>query len=476
MSLNWKELNLIASELNFDGARLQSVVQHDFHSLSWIFYSSERGKWTLYTEIGTNHSRIHETTKRSTPTQYSKTKKLQRFVQYCRANLEGGKVLDAKTIPGDRIFILQIRSEEKLYNLFFRLYSGPGANIIITDENYLILESLFRRPNRNEVHGNTLEYPTEREDNLKFQIRARNQDKSFNEQIEEEYGKLTTDLTLNQLVEKLENQKNKELKKAEGNATALKTKLKSNQDFEKYKNLANLLSSNVYLIKPHTKSVEVDDWQTGEKTSIPLNDKLSSSENIEYYFDKYKKAKKTFETSQSSYEEAVKIYEELKKYYKNLLTLTDNEGSDINRLTKALNTNTTTKQKDKVLVGLRFESNKFHILVGRNAKENDYLLRHEVRGNDWWMHTRDFPGGYVFIKNQKDKSVPLDVILDAANLAIIYSKAKNGGVADLYYTQVKYLRRAKNGPLGLVLPTNEKNLHVVLDEKKVNALFEGKEK
>lgn len=87
------------------------------------------------------------------------------------------------------------------------------------------------------------------------------------------------------------------------------------------------------------------------------------------------------------------------------------------------------------------------------------------------MHTRDFPGGYVFIKNQKDKTIPLEVILDAANLAILYSKAKNAGVADLYYTQVKYLRRAKNGPLGLVLPTNEKNLHVTLDDKRVSNLF-----
>jgi predicted ribosome quality control (RQC) complex YloA/Tae2 family protein len=474
MSLNWKELNLIVSELNFDNARLQGVIQHDFHSLSWIFYSSERGKWTLYSEIGTNHSRIHESKKKSTPPQYSKTKKLQRFVQYCRANLEGGKVIDAKTIEGDRVFIITLKSNEKIFNIFFRLYSGPGANILITDENFVILESLFRRPNRNEIQGDVLEYPEPREDNFKFNIRDRIDDKSFNEQIEEEYGKITTDFTLQQLVEKIENQKNKELKKAEGNATALKKKLQQNENFEQSKVYANLLSSNVYLIKPHTKSVTVDNWETGEKIEIPLNEKLNASGNIEYYFDKYKRAKRTYNTSKESYEDALKNYDELKTNYTKLLTLTDNEGSDIRRLKKALDLGSATKQTDKVVIGLRFESHKFNILVGRNAKENDYLLRHSVRGNDWWMHTRDFPGGYVFIKNQKDKSVPLDVIIDAANLAILYSKAKNSGVADLYYTQVKYLRRAKNGPLGLVLPTNEKNLHVALDDKRINTLFEDK--
>ncbi|MGH4036694.1 MAG: NFACT RNA binding domain-containing protein [Sphaerochaeta sp.] len=474
MSLNWKELELIVSELDFEGSRLQSVIQHDFHSLSWIFYSSKKGKWTLYSEIGTNNSRIHESLKRSTPPQYGKTKKLQRFVQYCRANIEGGKVLSAKTVSGDRVFILTIKSESKIFNIFFRLYSGPGANIIITDENYIILESLMRRPNRNEISGDLLEYPEEREDNGKFSVRDRIAGKSFNEQIEEDYGKLTTELTLEQLIEKVENQRNKALKKAEGNATALKKKLKSTENYEENKLMADLLSSNVYRIKPHDAEVEVDNWETGEKITIPLNDKLNASGNIEAYFDKYKRAKRTYTTSLESYQTALKTYEDLRAYYDRLLTLSDNEGSNIQRLKKAIDQNAPVKSNEKVTVGLRFESHKFIILVGRNAKENDYLLRHNVRGNDWWMHTRDFPGGYVFIKNQKDKTVPLDVILDAANLAIIYSKAKNAGVADLYYTQVKYLRRAKNGPLGLVLPTNEKNLHVTLEDSRINELFKDK--
>ncbi|MBO4404694.1 MAG: hypothetical protein J5780_05115, partial [Treponema sp.] len=55
-------------------------------------------------------------------------------------------------------------------------------------------------------------------------------------------------------------------------------------------------------------------------------------------------------------------------------------------------------------------------------------------------------------------------------LAVWHSKARKNGRADLYYTQVKHLRRAKNGPKGLVLPTNEKNLSVSLDEEKLRYL------
>ena len=87
-----------------------------------------------------------------------------------------------------------------------------------------------------------------------------------------------------------------------------------------------------------------------------------------------------------------------------------------------------------------------------------------------WLHTRDWPGGYVFIRNRKGKSVPLDLLLDAGNLALFYSKGRKSGTADLYYTQVKHLRRAKNAPKGTVLPSNEKNLTVTLDPARLKAL------
>ena len=111
------------------------------------------------------------------------------------------------------------------------------------------------------------------------------------------------------------------------------------------------------------------------------------------------------------------------------------------------------------------------MIIGRTAKENDHILRRETRGSDIWMHTRDFAGAYVIIKAKKGKTVPLPVLLDAASLAIHYSKAKKNGRADLYYTEVKYLRRAKVGKTGLVIPTQERNLHAVLDEKRVKEIL-----
>ena len=101
-------------------------------------------------------------------------------------------------------------------------------------------------------------------------------------------------------------------------------------------------------------------------------------------------------------------------------------------------------------------------------------MRHFVKGADLWLHTRDYAGGYVFIKARAGKSIPLPVLIKAGNLAVFYSKARKNGQADLYTTQVKHLRRAKNAPKGTVLPANEKNLSIKLDEKILKELEEEK--
>jgi predicted ribosome quality control (RQC) complex YloA/Tae2 family protein len=71
-----------------------------------------------------------------------------------------------------------------------------------------------------------------------------------------------------------------------------------------------------------------------------------------------------------------------------------------------------------------------------------------VKGNDLWLHTRDYAGGYVFIRRIPGKTIPLEILLDAGQLAVHYSKGKGGGKTDLYYTEVKHLKKPKGGKRG----------------------------
>jgi predicted ribosome quality control (RQC) complex YloA/Tae2 family protein len=76
----------------------------------------------------------------------------------------------------------------------------------------------------------------------------------------------------------------------------------------------------------------------------------------------------------------------------------------------------------------------------------------------------------MFVKSVPGESLPLDTMLDAGNLARFYSKGKSFGQGDVYYTQVRYLRRVKGGKGGLVIPTREKTLIVRLERESIGIL------
>ena len=471
MSLNWREIALILEELPLLDSSLQQTLQHDFHSLSWQFYHPQVGRWTLYTEFGTPFSRLHMLTESIQVSQRGKTAKLQRFIQFCRANLEGSKVVGFRQAGADRLVQLTLDNHGRLLYLYLRFYSGPGANVIVTDSEHTILDLLYRRPGRGEQSSGTFLMTEEQKiPNDSFTVRPRNE-LSFNRQIEQEYGNQSNILTYEQLLSKVEAKRDRELKTLSSTLASQMRTIKAYEGYELWKKKADLLSANQHLLDGRKSRIEVEDWETESLLTIELDEKLKARENILLYYEKYQKAKGTYENALGEMEKAKEaLVREQQRYAQLLDPLLDKEEA-IRAFKKELATIPSQVDTTQKSPGLVIQSGQFTLLVGRNAKENDELLRHHVRGNDYWMHTRDFPGGYVFIKFVKNKSVPLDVLLDAANLALVFSKAKSQGKADLYYTQVKHLRRPKGGKTGLVLPTQEKNLTVVLDESRLARLL-----
>ncbi len=475
MSLNWREISLILSELPLKGSLIQKVTQNTFHSITVDFYRPDTGRWKFYAEVGTPTSRLHGVTTARSPQQREKTQKLQRFEQFCRANVEGAKVTGWGQVPGERMVWLEYERQGAAGKIFFRLYSGAGANIIITDGSLQILDLLLRRPNRDETSGKTLDIPQGKlVDDGKFPVRERT-GTSFNQQIESEYASLTGDQTVDQLRQRVEKQRDRELKALSNTVRSLQRQRDENAAFDSFRATGDLLSSSLYRVTAHQSWVTVPDWQQeGKETTISLDPKLTPAQNVEAYYAKAKRARGTWENAIAELAAATDALTHAQQKYEQALTSSGDTMRDIRTLRQVLDSGAPAQaQQTQSSPGLVITSGQFTLLVGRNAKENDELLRHHTRGNDYWMHTRDCPGGYVFIKFQRDKTVPLEVLLDAANLAIVFSKAKDAGKADLYYTQVKYLRRPKDGKTGLVLPTQEKNLSVTMDQRRLQRLLTG---
>ena len=91
-------------------------------------------------------------------------------------------------------------------------------------------------------------------------------------------------------------------------------------------------------------------------------------------------------------------------------------------------------------------SDGFEILVGNQARDNDYLTFKVASSQDFWFHVAATPGAHVIVRNpDKLKRLPKQTLGEAASLAAYYSKNRKGGqVAVSIYPKTECTQRAGN--------------------------------
>lgn len=450
--------------MKLEGSHIQKIRQPDYKHLLLDIYRPG-GREKLLISLDQGRTRIHFQT-----TPVVNQLKLQRFAQLLRSRINGGRIVSCRQPGGQRIIRIEVRKGDEVTLLWVRLWNN-SPNIIATDEEGVILDCFMRRPNRNELSGAHYSPDLSAESpDPKFELRPLEGEGSYGERIEHLYSRSTADEELTKLRRQAAALAEKLDRHLRDRIGALGENLERAQNSGIFKQKADLIMNNSHQIQRGMDSFTTENWYDENRPiKIELDSRRTAMENGELYYKKYKKAKAS----------TGRVSEELANTQANLDSLeTDQlwiaETGDAGALKQWIDARKRSvpvqSDKGKSIPGLQFTSNGFTLLVGRTAKENDELLRRHVRGNDTWLHTRDYPGGYIFIRTIPGKSIPLETLLDAGNLAVHYSKAKTGGEADLYYTRVKYLRRAKNGPVGLVLPTQEKNLHVKVEQQRITRL------
>jgi predicted ribosome quality control (RQC) complex YloA/Tae2 family protein len=114
------------------------------------------------------------------------------------------------------------------------------------------------------------------------------------------------------------------------------------------------------------------------------------------------------------------------------------------------------------------------ILVGRGARDNDALTLRIARGNDLWLHARGATGAHVVVSGAGD-SPDAGTLGDAALLAAHFSSFRGQSGVEVAWTRCKYVRKSRGAPAGSVTVTQEKTLHVRLDEARLAELLRREE-
>ena len=461
MSLNNKEISLILSELQLEGYYIQKITQPTHFSL--VLHLYKQNLLYLYINLLSGECRLH-----SIKSKMPKEEKMMRFVQLLRSRVIGAKITEAFQLDENRIVILRLSRENQEYRLILKLWSN-ASNILLVDKDDTIIDVFYRRKGKGEIAKSKFIPPEKRNSENNFVVRQYDHTLSFNEAIEKEYNLNSKQVSRTAIEEQALKFFNKKIEKLEHLINNLNQKKEAFLKADSIKHLGDLIISNIHLIHKGDVEVAIFDYETNENVIIKLDPLKNPQENASDYYTQYKKAVSGAKTITEDIE---RLKEKIATLKEELSALSQEEDSIVMlRLLEKAKQRDSQEKSDKKQIGLKFIVDGWTILVGRSSKENDALLRHNARGNDTWLHTRDCPGGFVFIKTQgANKSVPQKVLVAAGNLAVFYSKARKQGEADLYKTEVKNLRRAKNAKIGTVLPYHEKNLFIKLDLKIIDAL------
>jgi len=261
---------------------------------------------------------------------------------------------------------------------------------------------------------------------------------------------------LSQLISKLLNKTEKKLKIAQN-------KIKESSNLEEYKIKGELISANIYRIKPNEEKITLENFYDEYKPiELKLNPYITPAQNAQAYFKKYNKLKNTISACSLQEEE---LSNET-KYLESILFSIDNANSreDLTLVKDELITSgylkeSKKKEKETTSSYLSFNYMGFEILVGRNNIQNDMLTFKVAMKNDIWLHAKNIPGSHTIIKTQ-NKEVPNEVLEYAASLAALHSKAKNSPKVEIDYTKAVYVKKIHGAKPGMVTYTNFKTVYV----------------
>lgn len=251
---------------------------------------------------------------------------------------------------------------------------------------------------------------------------------------------------------------NNNIDRCKNKATKLMSVLEECSKKENFKIKGDLLTSYIYMLKKGQSEISLQNFYSEnpeEYMTIALNENKSPSENVQYYYKKYNKLKKSEE---GAYEQLEKNEEEL-KYLNSVITNIENCDSyeDIDSIKKELietgylrfKAPSGKQKKEKENKPLKFTTTSgIDIYVGKNNIQNDFLSLKFANKNHYWFHAKDIPGSHVILTTNSPSDRDLE---EAAIIAAFYSKGKESSKVSVDYTLVKNLKKPAQSKPGMVI-------------------------
>ena len=357
------------------------------------------------------------------------------------------EIIELGTLENNRVLFIKTRALKSYKALNAKIYfefTGKNTNAIIVDENECVIEALRHIDKSYRVVKCGLKLaplkPFKMDENFE---KITNFNEYFNSVFEclnaqkikatKENKKAILDkkiATLNKMLDSLEKE-NELLSKA--GTLAQK---------------AQILMANLYKIKDYERDFTLEDF-----SGKSLEFKLDKSPKM-WANEAFKEAKKLRQKATNLHLQRNNLNEKL-DFYKKLLMLI-NKANSVFECEILLPKKDKREKKDEKNSSIaRFYYNDFAILIGKNEKANEFLLKN-AKKDDLWFHIKDYPSAHAFIVSNKQK-ISENVIQFVAKLCVEFSNL-NKGVYFVDYTRRNFVSVRQKA---FVNYTNYRSLKVI---------------
>jgi len=378
---------------------------------------------------------------------------LNAFGQAMRSKLSGAHFVSVSKDPLDRIVRLTFHRDDSFWRLVVQL-TGRTADVFLLDELNRIVAVMREQP---ETRLNQIYQPPPRP-SKETSTTLSLSDGSPSAQLDKHFTAIDAAKVFDAKSKAIRSRLTRSLRQQHTLREHLHEDLVRHGDPEQHKRTGDLLLANIATAVRDGNRVRLTDYYAEGAPTIELevDENHSLQDEATARFRQYTKAKRAAEEIADRLKqidrETATLEQRLHQLDQIIQSRDESALDGFEKPKPAPKVQPKKSAKPEEISGVRryLSTDGYEILVGRAARDNDNLTFRVAQSNDLWMHTGDYPGSHVVVRNPTRKEIPHRTIIEAAQLAGRFSQASDDTKVVVHYTERKFLSKPKGAAPGLV--------------------------
>jgi len=418
------------------------------------------------------------------------------FAQYVRAHYDGARLLAATVEGEERQLRLRFASEEGERSLLLSVL-GPRSNLYALDPEDHVAAALrpLSETRRDLALGAPWRSPPGGPPSAGEDRFAAIPDEALLAEVERAFAAAEEVAEEAALARRVAAALRKQRAALDKKLALVERDLAAQAEAERLARAGELLKGHLRELRAGLDSVTLRDFATGEAVEVTLDPRLSPSANLEQIFKRARKAEKRARKAAADVDVVRERVRALAALQEEAAAAGEGEAltrfaarPEVERLLarfapapaaeaapeapkKRVFRLGKTELPTRLTPKIYETADGLEIWVGKNDEGNDVLTTRLARGNDLFFHLEGSPGSHVILRTEGRGDPPPESLLDAAELAVEFSRAKNAARASVHVAAVKDISKPRGTKPGLVYVHRGKTLQLRRDPKRLERVL-----